>query len=168
MKLITTLLLLLFSIKIVHSKTILFDSIPPHLKNLKLPDFKILLPDSISFFYKENLDRKKKYTLLMSFSPECDHCKQQTLEILTRIDAFKNAQIVMTTTLPFEQMKLFYTEFKIGAYKNIVLGRDLLFFFPRYYKNNSLPFLALYNKKGELMSVYDGGVRIETIINQLH
>ncbi len=139
------------------------DSIPQHLKNLKLPDFKLLLPDSVTNFYTEQLSTKKP-TVLISFSPECDHCKQQTKEIIANIQQLKNVQIVMATTLPFEMMKSFHEEYKIASYKNIVMGRDVLYFFPKYFLNHYLPLIAIYNKKGELQHYFDGGVSTVELI----
>lgn len=139
------------------------DTIPQHLKNLKLPDFKLLLPDSATNFYTEQLSAKKS-TILISFSPECDHCKQQTKEIIQNIDQLKNVQIVMATTLPFDMMKAFHEEYKIASYKNIIMGRDVLYFFPKYFLNHYLPLIAIYNKKGELLHYFDGGVSTAELI----
>ena len=139
------------------------DTIPQHLKNLKLPDFKLLLPDSATNFYTEQLSAKKS-TILISFSPECDHCKQQTKEIIQNIDQLKNVQIVMATTLPFDMMKAFHEEYKIASYKNITMGRDVLYFFPKYFLNHYLPLIAIYNKKGELLHYFDGGVSTAELI----
>ena len=139
------------------------DSIPQPLKNLKLPDFKLLLPDSATNFYTEQLSSKKT-TILISFSPECDHCKQQTKEIIENIERLKNVQIVMATTLPFEMMKAFHAEYKIASYKNIIMGRDVLYFFPKYFLNHYLPLIAIYNKKGELLHYFDGGVSTTELI----
>jgi peroxiredoxin len=138
------------------------DTIPVHLQNLKLPDFKLLLPDSTNF-YTENLS-KKKHTIIIYFSPECDHCIHQTEEIIQSIDRFSGTQIVMATTLPFEKMKLFYTNMKISKYRNIIMGQDVLFFFPKYYRNHYLPGIAVYNKKRALLNFYDGGVKTEELI----
>ncbi|MEJ8844696.1 hypothetical protein WG954_20040 [Lacibacter sp. H375] len=139
------------------------DTIPAHLKNLKLPDFKLLLPDSATNFYTEQLNSKKT-TILISFSPECDHCKQQTKEIIENIKEFKDVQIVMATTLPFEMMKAFHAEYKIGSFKNIIMGRDVLYFFPKYFLNHYLPLVAIYNKKGELLHYADGGLLTSELI----
>ena len=139
------------------------DTIPQHLKNLKLPDFKLLLPDSATNFYTEQLSAKKS-TILISFSPECDHCKQQTKEIIQNIDQLKNVQIVMATTLPFDMMKAFHDEYKMASYKNIIMGRDVLYFFPKYFLNHYLPLIAIYNKKGELLHYFDGGVSTAELI----
>ncbi|MFN8266002.1 MAG: hypothetical protein U0T11_08010 [Chitinophagaceae bacterium] len=143
------------------------DSIPAHLANLKLPDFKLLLTDSTTSFYKDNL-RPNKQTIIIMFSPDCDHCKRQTTELLANIRYFKNVQIVMPTTLPFEKMKAFYEEFQIKKYKNITMGRDVLFFFSRYFQSHYLPYIAVYNKKGDLLNAYDGEVSIQTLIEQVH
>ena len=135
------LLVLLVSLAaVLTSSASKIDTIPQHLKNLKLPDFKLLLPDSATNFYTEQLSAKKS-TILISFSPECDHCKQQTKEIIQNIDQLKNVQIVMATTLPFDMMKAFHEEYKIASYKNIIMGRDVLYFFPKVFPE---PLLATH------------------------
>lgn len=162
MKNVFFLLFLITFISTVQAKS-LTDSIPAHLKNLRLPDFKLLLTDSSTNFYTENL-KSNRITILMSFSPECDHCKQQTKEITAQIDKFKNVQIVMATTLPFGMMRDFYKEYKIASHKNIVMGRDVLYFFPKYFLNHYLPLIAVYNKKGELIHYADGGMPTAELI----
>ena len=139
------------------------DSIPKHLKNLRIPDFKLLLTDSSSSFYTEQLS-KKKNTILISFSPDCDHCKNQTKELIENIQQLKDVQIVMATTYPFEMMKQFYADYQISKYRNIIMGRDVLYFFPKYYQNHYLPLITIYNKKGELLHYFDGGVATPQLI----
>ncbi len=139
------------------------DSIPAHLQNLLLPDFKILLTDGKTNFYTDNLS-KDKNTIIINFSPECEHCQLQTEELIKNIDQFKGTQIVMATSLPLENMKQFYDEFQIVKYPNIIMGQDVLFFFSRYYKNQYLPGIAVYNKKRALLNFYDGGAKTEELI----
>ena len=103
----------------------------------------------------------------MLFSPDCDHCQHQTEDIIQNIAAFKNTQIVMTTVLPFNQMKTFYETYRLQRFKNIIMGRDVLYFFSPYYRAQFTPYLALYNKKGELLYTNDGQVKIETLLAQL-
>lgn len=142
------------------------DSIPAHLKGLRIPDFKLMLVDSVTNFYTENLDTNKN-TLIMLFSSDCDHCQHQTEDIIKNIDAFKNTQIVMNTILPFHLMKEFYERYQLSKYKNIIMGRDVLFFFSPYYRSQFTPYLAIYNKKGELLFTNDGQMKIENLIAQL-
>ncbi len=142
------------------------DSIPAHLQSLLLPDFKILLPDGKTNFYTDNLS-KNKNTIIINFSPECEHCQIQIEEIIKHIDQFKKTQIVMATSLPFEKMKQFYDGFQVEKYPNIIMGQDVLFFFSKYYKNHYLPGVAVYNKKRALLNFYDGGVKTEELIKMV-
>jgi thioredoxin-related protein len=160
----TVILLFLFSISLqLHAKQF-NDSIPQHLINLPFPDFKILLIDSVTNYYSANLS-KKKNIILLSFSPDCEHCKHLTEEIAKNIKSFKGTQIIMMTTFPFEKMKQFYSEMSISKYKDIIMGRDVLFFFPRYYHNQSLPGVAVYNQKRKFIDFFDGTLKIEELIH---
>jgi thioredoxin-related protein len=159
-------LLFLLFISIITTASATSDSIPAHLKGLRIPDFKLQLVDSVTNFYTENLDPKKNILIIL-FSPECDHCQHQTEDIIKHIDAFKNTQIVMNTVLPFQQMKEFYERYQLSRYKNIIMGRDVLFFFSPYYRSQFTPYLALYNKKGDLLFTNDGQMKIQSLIAQL-
>lgn len=141
------------------------DSIPAHLKGLPFPDFKLELPNR-SNFYTDNLP-KNKPIIIMLFSPECDHCREQTKGILQSIRALGKAHIVMATVLPFDKMKAYYDEMNIARYKNITMGRDPLFFFSQYYRSHYIPFIAVYNRKRELVATYDGGVPMPTLLAQI-
>ncbi len=70
----------------------------------------------------------------------------------------------MATTYPFEMMKQFYNEYKISNYKNIIMGRDVLYFFPKYYRNNYLPLITVYNKQGYLKHYFDGGLPTSLLV----
>ncbi|HMO33176.1 MAG TPA: redoxin domain-containing protein [Lacibacter sp.] len=141
------------------------DSIPAHLQGLPLPDFKLELPDG-SAFYTDNLPKNKPVVIIL-FSPDCDHCREQTRELVDQIHRLRQVQLVMATVLPHDKMKAFYQEFGIGKHRNIVMGRDPLFFFSRYFQSHYIPFTAVYNKKRELVATFDGGVKMEQLLGQL-
>jgi thioredoxin-related protein len=139
------------------------DSIqPPYKRFPDLPPLKLLLTDSSSYFTKNDF-KKKSEVLLILFNPECDHCQHETEEIIKQIDHFKNVQIVMATTMPFEMMKSFVEKYELSKYKNIVVGQDQKYFLIPYYAVSNLPFLAFYNKKGTLISVFEGSMPIEKV-----
>jgi thioredoxin-related protein len=128
-----------------------------------VPPFSIIkVPDS-SRFAKADLKKKKK-TLLIIFSPDCDHCQQETKDLIAAIDKFKKIQIVMASWLPYQEIQKFYTEYNIAAYPNITMGWDKSFFLPPFYKLNNLPFMALYDKKGNLISVFEGSVSLDKVV----
>ena len=100
----------------------------------------------------------------MLFSPDCEHCQHETEQLLKHIDEFEKIQIVMSTHLPFGMMKSFSDKNQLQRYKNIFIGQDLQFILPPFYGIHNLPFLALYDKKGKLLTTFEGSVSIEKIL----
>ena len=137
----------------------------PYLRFPNFPPVKLLMPDSTSYFTKENLS-KKSATLLMLFNPQCDHCQHETEEIIKNIDKFKGIQIVMATSMLFDSMITFREKYKLAAYKNITVAQDTHYFLPSYYMIGNLPFLAFYNKKKELISVFEGSLPIDKVLKE--
>lgn len=119
-----------------------------------IPQFTLLGVDSSSIITKANLADNKK-TMIMYFSPDCDHCQHQTEALLKSIDRFKGVQIVMATYQPFEEMTAFYKKYNIGTYPQIHLGRDTKFFFVPFYQIRDLPYIALYDAKGNLIKTFE-------------
>ena len=102
--------------------------------------------------------------MYMLFNPDCEHCNKETEEILENISKFKNIQIIMATFMPFNMMKGFYEKFNLSQYSNIVVGNDVNYFLPTFYKIGNLPYLAFYNKKHELISVFEGALGVPKIL----
>jgi peroxiredoxin len=139
------------------------ETVPaPYLRFPTIPLFTLLKVDS-SKLTRDELKKNSK-TMIMYFSPDCDHCKHQTDSILARISEFRDVQILMATYQPMEEMKTFYKEYKIAGYSNIKIGRDTQFFFPPFYKIKNLPFMALYNSNGKLITTYEGTTPMKKLI----
>lgn len=157
--LFTCLLLLLFA----AAQT---DSIAPPYKRFPIyPPVKLLLPDSSSFFTKDQLP-KKKPVLLMLFSPTCEHCRKETEELLDNIDRFKHITIVMATSMPFDSMLHFRQRYQLEKYPNIIVGHDTHYFLFSFYQNHNLPLMAFYNRKKELISAAEGGLPMDRILKE--
>ena len=128
-----------------------------------VPPFELLNPDSATWFKKADLP-KNQPVLLMVFNPECDHCQHQTEQMLLDIDQLKDIQIVFATPEDFEKMKAFNERYNLAKYSNIHLGRDTKFFLPPFYRMRNLPYLALYNRKGNLITTFDGNATTEQLL----
>jgi|ERR1700733_6040380 len=135
----------------------------PYQKSPTVPPFHLLKADSTTYLTKDDL-KKHRPTLIMYFSPECDHCKHQTEFILADYKKFKDIEIVMATFQPFDEMKDFITHYKLADYPNIKVGRDDKFFLAPFYKIASLPYLALYDKNGDLITTFEGTHPADTIL----
>lgn len=131
-----------------------------------LPQFSILLTDSATWYTKNDLPGKKK-TIIMLFSPDCEHCKHETELIKKNIKQFSGTHLVMITTLSFDKMLQFYKDFGLGKFRNITVGRDTKFFFPNYFKVHYLPFLAIYDKKHRLLKTFEGAPKWEDLVEYL-
>lgn len=140
------------------------DMSAPFRKNPGIPSFDLLKPDSNTHLTKADISAKHK-TLLMFFSPECTHCQHQTEDMLSAIDSLKDIQIVMATYQPFEEMVAFNQKYGIEKYSNIKLGRDTKYFLPPYYRMKSLPFLALYDARGNFITSFEGNQKVVTLLD---
>jgi len=148
----------------VHSQT---DStnLPPYKKFPFFPQISLRLPDSTSFFTREDLP-KKKQVLLMLFNPECSHCQHETEELVKDIDKFKDIEILMVTSMQFDSMLSFRAKYQLDKYDNIVMAHDDNFFLITYFQIRNLPFLAFFNKKRELIDVFEGGLPMDLILEK--
>jgi len=139
----------------------------PYLRFPTVPPFHLLKLDSATYLTKEDI-KKHHQTLVMFFSPDCDHCKHQTESILSSFKNFKNIEIVMATYQPFGEMKEFYSHYRLAKHPNIKIGRDEKFFFAPFYRIRNLPYLALYDKNGNLITTFEGTQKVDTILTAFH
>ena len=156
----------LFALALLYSITSLgqADSLKAaYLRYPTVPPFELLEVDSSTTFSKADL-KKNQQTLLMYFSPDCDHCRHQTEDLLRDIHSFKKIQIVMATYQPFDSMKEFYQKYKLADYNSIHVGRDTKFILPPFYRMANLPYLALYDKKGNLITTLEGNQKVNKIL----
>lgn len=138
------------------------DNAPAYLTNLNIPEFSLFkAPDSTAFTNKDL--HKRKATLIMIFSPECGHCQHETMVLEQNIEHFKNAQILMTTWLPYPEMEKFYRDYKIANYPQITMAWDPKDFFLPYYHVQSYPDLVVYDKKGKYVKSFSGSINMQEV-----
>lgn len=134
---------------------------PAYKRNPTLPALNLLNADSTAL---NTASLKNQPVILMYFSPTCDHCKQQMADMLKRMDDLGKYQLVLATYQPLADMKHFYSDYKLSQYHNITIGRDAQFKLPPFFQIRSLPYLALYDKKHQLITTYEGNVTVEKIL----
>ena len=141
------------------------DTIPAYKKLPYVPPFKIQMPDS-SWYTKADLSTKKP-TLIFYFSPTCGHCQMETEELISRLKQLKDLQVVMITSLPYDEMNNFAQYYKLNRFPAIKIGWDPQRFVTNFYSVKFTPFSALYDKKGKLEKVYEGGIDWDELISLL-
>ncbi|MBN9349381.1 MAG: redoxin domain-containing protein [Chitinophagaceae bacterium] len=139
---------------------------PVYLRFPTIPTFTVYKAPDSTVFHRTNLQRNKP-TIFMVFSPECSHCQHETSEIIKNIDKFKNAQILMVTYLPYNEMLQFYKDYKLYRYRNITVARDASFFFPQFFRVRNFPSFYVYDKKGNFKKFFEGAVPINEVSDAL-
>jgi thioredoxin-related protein len=136
---------------------------PPYRRFPTVPPLKLLLTDSSTVFTDKDL-KKGRPLLLILFSPDCDHCKKETGELIEKIDSFKNIQIVMATFMTVDKIRPFYENYKLDRFSNIIVGYDMQHMLTTYYRISYTPFLAFYDKKGNLIDGFQGALPLSKVL----
>ena len=102
--------------------------------------------------------------MVFLFSPDCDHCQDEASEMVKNKDSFKDIQIIMAGTAPLYQLQDFYETYQLSQLDYLVMGKDYQYILPSFFMMKNFPFMALYNKKKELITVFEGSYPISQII----
>jgi len=140
------------------------STLPPYKRFPTVPPLKLLLADSTSYFTKNDL-KKNKPVLIIVFNPDCEHCKHETEELIKNIDSLKNIQIVMATMNTIDLMKEFSEKYDLKRFPNITVGKDVQYTLASFYQMHFMPYLAMYNKKGNLLATFEGSMKMEDLIH---
>lgn len=95
--------------------------------------------------------------VLVYFSPDCDHCQNFTKDLLKNYSVVANKQVVMVTFQSMEMLKPFVSQYSLGTYPNFKVGTEgTSYLVQRYYQIRSFPYIAIYDKKGNLVRTFEG------------
>jgi thioredoxin-related protein len=138
------------------------DSLP-YLQHPELPAFRLQMMDSTTVLNTYNIKQGKK-TVLMLFSPDCEHCQHMADSMRNHMEEMQDVQIYMFSFMDLYQIKNFAAKYKLNRYKNITFGKDVDFFFAGFYKLTSVPGIAIYDKKKKFVKLFNGGAKIEDLL----
>jgi len=154
---LSTLFALMFSFYTAHSQGIDY--------NKKIPPFRIQLSNGDSLVAKQL--KKNMPLMVVYFDPGCEHCQAFTRNLLENIKLFNNIQIVYITYAPITDVQIFEKEFNLRKYSNLKIGTEGdSFIVLRLYRAAKFPFIALYDKKGMLISYYNDVPLMQTLAQQ--
>jgi len=132
-----------------------------------IPPFQITLSNNKAFNAKDL--PKEKPVIIIYFDPGCEHCQKLMSELFKKIDQFKEAQMVMVTFKPVEELPPFEKLHNTKKYPNIKVGTEGLGFYLRdYYGLMKMPFVALYDKKGNLSWSTKEQPSVDDLAQRLH
>lgn len=134
------------------------SDLPLFMKTKKLPEFNILQPDS-TWFTKQQLP-EADFTIIVYFSPDCGHCQHEAKEMMNNMDSLKNTFILWVSYRDMPDIKGFAETYGFFKHKNLKVGRDPNYAIPSFFQVKYTPYVAVYNKKGEYLKAFEGGVEM--------
>lgn len=137
------------------------SGLPPFMKTKKLPDFNILQTDSI-WFTRQQLPAAD-FTIIVYFSPDCGHCQYEAKEMMNNMDSLKNTFILWVSYRDMADIKGFAETYGFYNYKNLKVCRDPNYAIPSFFQVKYTPYVAVYNKKGEYLKAFEGGVEMQEL-----
>lgn len=137
------------------------DTVPPYKKTTHIPEFAILQSDS-TWFTNKQLPAHKPLVIIY-FSPDCGHCQLTAQEYVKDMDLLKKAELVWVSYHDPKQIKEFADKYELSHFSNVVLGRDPNYKIPVFYRIQSTPFIAVYDKNGKFLKAFDGGTSPATV-----
>lgn len=164
MKRLLTTLSLLFCLSLVVKAQNSNDTVPLYKQIPALPKFNLLMLDSQKIVNTGDIPSGKAIMLIL-FSPDCHHCEEMTDKIIANIKKLQHIRIVMLTPMSIAMTKEFYERKQLSKYRNIIVGKDYEFFFPKYYNAYDIPFVALYDRKKLLIQAFDQTATFEEIVD---
>ena len=122
-----------------------------------LPEFNILLADSVTCIHTKNIPEGTP-VVLFYFNPHCPYCRAQIAEITENMDELKGIRFYMITSFPLSDMKRFLSENQASKYQNITIGRDPSNYLNDYFNIGEGHYMAIYGKDKRLTSTFRGKV----------
>ena len=142
------------------------DSIPLYKQYPFVPAFKLMKSDS-SYFQIKDVIKKKKPTVVIIFSPTCNHCQHQAEEITSHIKDLKDVTFIFSTVYPVDEMKQYISAYGLDKFPNIHVGHDKGYIMGTFYKITSLPGIFVYDKKGKLLAGFDTNIKVDKLLETL-
>ena len=121
---------------------------------------------SKTIFTKDKL-KKNVPLIIIFFSPTCEHCLHQMDDMMKRVKDFSKFQIVMATFQPVEELVEFNKKYQLSKHPNFTTGRDEKYILPPFFRLQTFPYFAFYDKGGKLLSTHEGNISVDKILKRM-
>lgn len=122
---------------------------------MELPAISLVQLDSTTVFNIGSIAAGKPIVLFY-FRPYCKHCRQETEDILTHYEDFKDAELVFVSADELSEVQRFANYYNLTQYKNIKTLWDKDFNFQRSFKPRAIPYKIVYDGSKKLVRSFNG------------
>ena len=106
-------------------------------------------------------------TILVFFSPDCDHCQREAQDIQSKIDAFKKYNLYFIAPGLPADIQLFAETYHLTGYENVIFTKADIQDVIRIFGPMSTPSFFIYSIKKRLVKKFDGETKVEEILKFL-
>lgn len=129
-----------------------------------MPSFNLLLSDSVSTLNTKDIPDGRT-SVLVFFSPDCEHCQEETADIISKIDSLKNVGLYFITIDPMDRLRVFNGYYKMKKYPNITTAQDYTYAMLKHYSGITPPSSIIYDKHKRLRAVFKGQASARQLID---
>lgn len=143
-----------------------YDSLPPYRKDSSLPNFLLLRQDSSWLSVAQT--PKKTAVVITFFNPDCDHCQHEATRLAASMDKLKKIDFIWATyAASFEEINDFAKKYHLNDLPNVHFVKDVNYSIPSFYHLEMTPYMAVYNKKRQLVKTFPTGVGPDELLKLL-
>lgn len=117
-------------------------------------------------FTKQDLPTNKP-SLIIYFSPDCQHCHYEASVIRDSIQRLSDISILWVSQASKETLRNFAEEYDLTNYSNIFILQDQGNAFKRLMAITISPAILIYNEEQKLITLFKGETKIDTILKYL-
>lgn len=117
-----------------------------------------------------NLHNRKSdhLSVIIYFNSDCHHCIYEIESIINHIDSFKNTSIILVSDQPFEKLRQFSSQYKLGDYSRIKLLYTNCHDFISAFGTATVPTTYIYDENNRLLRLFKGEAGVEAILNVIN
>ena len=123
----------------------------------------LLMEDSSTIFDTKNINEGTP-SILLYFSPDCEHCQREIEDIIQNIQSFKSIKFYLITIDPLERLLVFDRHYSLSKTPNLILGRDYEFSFCTNYPGAEPPYLVIFDRQRKQRFIISGETNSKQIL----
>jgi peroxiredoxin len=132
---------------------------------IKVPQVSLLQSDSMTKI--ESKAHKGYATVFFFFDENCHYCEEETQSIVQNDAKLKKVKFYFLSINSISRIERFKERYHLDQYSNILVGKDHEYSILKLFKINGIPAMVVYDEKGRLMKIFEGGTKAPELISLL-
>lgn len=133
-------------------------------KIARLPSFSFMTLTNEAF---NSSEIRKGPVLVIRFHPECEHCQYEISELLKSKIPSSGILVLMVSSANPDSIRKLFSQFNLSDYPTIIPLVDTSYIFGDIFGSDIVPSNYIYDKELDLVKVFFGEVKTETIYKYL-